>query len=550
MKHWAGRAFNWLPVAFAGLYLLVLIVAQGAIRESLYSNSDAAAAPAIAELIGQAPDGSSVVLGDYAWYEGLWLLQGTGWLPFHFAVWQAIPFMLWLFTAGLAWSIVRRLTDRKAAAVTASLVICAGLGMRGSMWTLNTHGLVALHIAILGLAMVIALQDERWLTGVRGYGGAVAIGLITAPGATDQLLPLLGIGPLLLAGIALWARRGEPALARLAFIVAGVSVVGAALLTNLARNAGIASTGRVFPFVDGDGIMGHLGILTPALAQMVAHSPFGEVIGARSVVAMAGGLTALFAAALVLHAGVRQSKRALWPERFGLVAEPDTILAKAPDPGAAFAGAAVFFTAVLVANLLAWTFTSAPYDINGNRYLVGGWLAVCVLGPVLAVRLDLRWVATAGAIIVCFAATAELVHEPRSTASSQFPTEQDASAILQFAQEHGATRGYASYWDAEALMWHTRFDLKLYPIVACPTPEAPGKNCPFTLHVISSWFTPGTAPTILVTDTVQPGQPLVDARYGVPTATGQFGRYTAYVFSHDIASELGGEFITTMAPGY
>ena len=164
--------------------------------------------------------------------------------------------------------------------------------------------------------------------------------------------------------------------------------------------------------------------------------------------------------------------------------------------------------------------------------LVGGWLAVCVLGPVLATRLDLRWVATTCAVIVCFTATADLLHQPRSTAISQFPTEQDAAAITQFANDHGATTGYAGYWDAAAITWHSRFELRLYPIQECPPPLVGGRNCPFTLHVISSWYDTIPEPTVLVIDTLQPLQPVVDPGYGPPTATAQFGRYTVRVYPH------------------
>jgi len=247
---------------------------------------------------------------------------------------------------------------------------------------------------------------------------------------------------------------------------------------------------------------------------------------------MAGGLTALFAAALVLHAGVRQSKRALWPERFTPGPAAVSTSSQATDQDAAYTAAVVFFTSVLAANILAWTFTSATSDIQSNRYLVGGWLAVCVLGPVLATRLDLRWVATTCAIIVCFTATADLMRQPRSTASSQFPTEQDAAAITRFATDHGATTGYAGYWDAAAITWHSRFELRLYPIQECPAPLAAGRNCPFTLHVISSWYDTIPEPTVLVTDTLQPLQPVVDPSYGPPTATAQFGRYTVLVYPH------------------
>ncbi len=162
-------------------------------------------------------------------------------MPAHHFVWEMVPFALWLATALLAGFSIHRASGSRWAGITAAaLVVCGGVGTRGTLWSLNTHGPAAFHVALLAAALALALSRPAWLHGLRGWGGAVVLGAVTAVGATDPLVLALGVGPLLLATSVLWLWRGDASALRLAVVVSSIAVVGAKVLDQLAQNASIS----------------------------------------------------------------------------------------------------------------------------------------------------------------------------------------------------------------------------------------------------------------------------------------------------------------------
>ncbi|MBJ7472183.1 MAG: hypothetical protein JHD16_12830, partial [Solirubrobacteraceae bacterium] len=458
-----------------------------------------------------------------------------------------------------------RATGSRWAGVTATaLVICGGVGMRGTLWSLNTHGPAAFHVALIGAALTLAVARRQWLTGLRGWGAALALGLVTAVGATDPIVIGLGIGPLLAASGVLWFWRNDTAVLRMAVFVSVIGVAGAKFLDKLAVDAQITWTQKALKFVDIGGVVEHLNFLPGVAARMASISPFGAPVGPGAAVAMAAALTAMLAAAAVLVTGVRVFKRAVWPERFGLVvagpattpgpasvgdtvdaatttesapATSDTVPAAGAavdDPERVFVAALVFWFSVLAINLLAFVFTTAAIDVFGGRYLVSGWVALCVLIPLLAVRLELRWLAGVTATILCVASTYHLIKQPSPTFESALPTEGLANEVQRFAEANGAKYGYAGFWDSIPITWHTRFGTQAYPILPCGE-----RNCRFYQHYIDSWYTPKPGRSYLVIDPAQPLQPLVDPAYGKPVATKQIGPVTVHVYERDIAAQFG-----------
>jgi hypothetical protein len=61
----------WLPLPFAGAYLVLLLVKFNQIVEATYLNSDAASAPVIGELFGGSPAHRQVFLGQLDWFSTL-----------------------------------------------------------------------------------------------------------------------------------------------------------------------------------------------------------------------------------------------------------------------------------------------------------------------------------------------------------------------------------------------------------------------------------------------------------------------------------------------
>lgn len=545
MPRLISRTVLWAPAFAAVAYLLVLLVSQGQIRAGLNGHGDFASAPVLAELVGQAPPGSTIVLGDYPWYEAFWLLRATEWLPNHHFVWQLVPFAIWLGTALLAGFAVRRITGSRWAAVTTiALLICGGITVRTTMWSLNTHGPAAFHVALIGAALAAALTDRRWLRGVRGWGGAIVVGVISAVGATDVLVLAIGIGALLASTLVLGLWRSDWAPARLAAVAAAISIAGTKMLDQLAQNANISWTHREVKFVGGDQILQHVELL-PQIAPLLAGGRvFGESIGFHSALSMAGGLVVFVSGITVLVVAVRIFKRAVWPERFARPAEAaaDAVsdadreeAGPAIEREQAFIGGLTFWFTAIVVNLLAFTFTSAAFDVGGGRYLMSAWVGLAVLIPVLAVRLELRWLAGVVATVLTFSGLLEFAREPNPVRSANFPTEGLANEIQRFTKENGANVGYAAFWDSHAITWHSRFLTHAIPVAPCGT-----GNCRFHQHYISSWYTPrGGTRSYLVIDPTQTGQPQVDPAYGEPVATKQIGPVTVYVYDHDIAAQIG-----------
>lgn len=546
------RTVLWAPAFAAVAYLVVLVASQGQLRAGLNAHGDFASAPVLAELVGQAPDGATIVLGDYPWYEAFWLLRATSWLPNHHFVWQLVPFAIWFGTALLAGYAVRRATDSRWAAVTtASIVICGGLAVRTTMWSLNTHGPAAFHVALLGAAFTVALTDRRWRTGVRGYLGAVVVGAISAVGATDVLVIAVGVGALLAAALAIALWRDDRELLVLAALTSAIAVGGAKLLDAWAQAANISWTHREVEIIGADQIFGHFQLLLQIAPVLPGGRAYGEPVGALSALSLAAGLLVVVVTITVLVTAVRLFKRAVWSERYGGVEAPAEVAApEAPaaagdagvpasladaDPQRVFIGVLTFWFAVVAIDLLAFTFTSAAFDVGGSRYLMSAWVGLAVLVPLLAVRLDLRWLAGVVATVFTFTALIQFVREPNPIKDANFPTEALANEIERFTSANGADHGYAAFWDSHALTWHSRFKTQAYPILACGS-----GNCRFYQHYIDSWYTPKPGKrSYLVVDGTQPNQPVVDPAYGKPVATKQLGPVTVYVYDHDIADRIG-----------
>lgn len=547
-------SLRWAPALLALVYLGTVIASQGTIRESLGSHADFASAPVMAELLGSAAPDSLTTLGDYHWFEALWILRGTGWLPAHHFVWQLIPFGIWLLTALLAYAGTCRLGSRWAAATAAALVICGGVAARLAMWSLNTHGPAAFHVALVGFALAVAASAPRWQRGPRAYAAAVLVGVITALGATDPLVLPLAIAPLLAATGAVWIWRREPQLFRLAAIVAVVTVVGAAVLNRLARRASIGWTQREVKFIDADKIVDQIQLIPGSIARLFGANAYGAPVSLDNAIPMAGGLIGLLALVVALTTGVRVVKRMLMPERYGLEGAPGEPSAGTPaagDPGAEaepldaseappsatlWVAFVTFWVGVIAMNLTAYVFTASAFELQGARYLVSTWVALCVLIPVLAVRLDLRWIGAVAATALCFTGVYAQLDDIAPTHEGVTPSVQTASDVRTFAAAYGATSGFGSFWTAVPITWHTRFALKVYPVAPCGA-----TNCRFHQHQISSWYAkdPARRRSLFVTDTAMPALPVIDPQYGKPIATAHFGTVTAYVFEGDIAPFIG-----------
>jgi uncharacterized membrane protein SirB2 len=506
-------------------YLVALLLNARGVLDSVYAHADASAPLVMAELLPDAPSNLEVVLGDYSWIEALWILRGTAWLPSHYAVWQLLPFLSWFGIVALAAGSVRLVASRTSALLTAAVLICVGYGARLVVWTLNFHGLVMLHTALLAFWLTWLATRPQWLRRRRSWVVAIALGLVTAAGVQDQMLLAVGVLPFLVTG-ALWSWRvADWRPVALIGVTVVIAVGGGAFLHHLATEAGIIRDEREFVFTPGGQLLDHVGIMIGALGELVSGKSLGNLVSAVSVVALLGMLLAVLVTVVIAWQGYRTA-RTLAERDTPALAPADLVL--------------VFWATVILATFGSWMLSGFVADVTDVRYLGSLWIGLAVGLGLLAQRRGAMVWAQAAVAGMCLYATIGVLHQIKPTSHSNFPLPRAAAAVRSFALAHGAKIGYAGNWDAFPLTWHTRFAVTLTPLQSCYDPADPTINCPPPQHRISSWYheRPHSPRSFLVLDTSQPQNPVLDPRYGKPLAGTTYGTMQVYVFKYDIARDV------------
>ena len=179
--------------------------------------------------------------------------------------------------------------------------------------------------------------------------------------------------------------------------------------------------------------------------------------------------------------------------------------------------------------------SSTPVDIFSDRYLVGLIYAAAALVPLLAAESLARRLALAAcASVFAFTGLLLLQQGQGSANIGNFPSDGVSGQLARIAHREHLTTGYAGYWDAAPITWATHFQVRVYPIFACGT-----GLCPFSIHYISSWYTPRAGiHTFLVSDPTQPVAAPPVPSLGKPIAVHRIGELTMYVYPYDIASRF------------
>lgn len=540
----AYLAIDALIVALVAVFLLLLATSLPQVLEGLSANSDQSTAFTLAETMRTPAEDRQIILGDSPWYEPIWLMRATSWLPGRWLIWQLIPFSLWIAGIGIAFVVVRRLVGRARPAIgAAALVAAPGMAMQVVQWAPISHGVVLVHLLILVLMLVVALGDPRWTTGRRGLAALVLGGAVTAVGAVDQLFLLYGLAPFMAAAayVAVQRRTWRPFLAALALTLVGL--VGRTLLVHAGTSAGITSTGRVFNLLNNDRVAVQFGQLPSMLGELVARNAWGAPMERQYWLFAIAGLTACVVLGLLLIAGVRRLWEAARPVLDAMRGDAPSVPEHGAQTGAANGVAneaeralmqdavLVFAGVAVLAGLFVWLTSGVVFDLTAARYLAPVWIAACIGWPVLGVRTRTEPLNSAVTLGLVLAATVSFEDRRSQTLPDDpFPKRADAAAVARFAAEHGATHGYGAYWPAAALTWHSRFKVNVYPVKACGT-----ANCPYGLGTASDWYRPKGGPTLLITD-ASPNQPTVDPRYGKPVAQMQQRGLTVRVYAADIAT--------------
>jgi hypothetical protein len=516
---------------FAAGYAIAVMANFSSLITAINMDADAVIAPVMGQLLGSAPHGSLVLLGNHPWYEVLWFLRATSGLPHYRQLWDVAP-AAWSLAgiAILAWSAWIAL-GAWPAALAACALLCAGSGGRFMFFTFNWRGLAVVHTVLLGAFVV-------WLVGAVGRLrvwqvalATVAMGALSAiPMSEDPLFLYWALLPLLASAVLLVWRTRSPEHWRALAVVVAVAAI-AVLGGRLVQQAMFAQNWRDVPlpvsFVAPEALVKNLVLLVQSYTYLAGGTFFGampDLVGTTLLLTALLFLGALVCLPLDLYRRAAQA-----------VPAPVALDARTSRRFAYIA----FWAGSLASTSVVFLLSSAPVDVNSARYLLAGYVAVGALLPLLAMR-SRGWKASVTGGVCLFAAIAayQVVRQPFAP-QNLFPGPQQANALVRFARAEHVDYGYASYWDAPELTWLSYFKIKLYPVYQCAPPSL--TICPFSIVRVDSWYKPrpGTKSMLVVDTQLQPvliSAP--DPALGKPTAMTSIGALDVYIYPYDIAARF------------
>ncbi len=525
------QLWPWAPVVLASVYALVVLVNFRSLITAINMDSDVSIAPMIGKLVGSAPHGAMVSLGDHPWYEPLWFLHLTSGLPGYRQLWEVAPAAWSLIgIAILAWSAWYAFGPW-AGVLAASALLCAGTAGRFMFFSFDWHGPTAVHGVFLGALIVWLAGRARTLATWKFAVIAVLMGVLSAaPAAGDKLFLVWAILPMLVtAGLLAWRARAWAywrLLAAAAGIAAIALVVGKLLHDDMV-SIGWSSTPFPVGFASAKQLPNNLALLLESYTNLAGGDFFG---GAHaSPVDIATFFTGALFLALLVCLPIELRRRA--PRDRSAPLALDAVVARR------FAYVA-FWVSSLVSSSAAFVFSDAPVDANSARYVLAGYVAFGALLPLLATR-SRRWQArvTIGVCLFALVASYQVIRHPFQP-QLRFPTPQQGQALARYAESEHVTYGYTGYWDAADLTWMSEFKVKAYPVTQCNSHSL--AMCPYDIG-ISSWYTPRRgANSLLVIDRAIQIRSVTapDPGDGSPIASTKIGDLTVYVYPFDIASRF------------
>ena len=498
------------------LYAALFAVRAGDFVRALYRNADVASGPVIAQALGTAQGTRTVVLGNYPWAEALWLQRAIDALTGSRALLVAGPFVLWAIAVALLGFTVQRVTrDRWRTLLGIVVLVAAGPAVWATYASWTIHGLVLVHLALLGAFWGWLTAGER---GRRGLAAGAVVGVLSGIGtASDLLVAPAALVPL--AGAALLWRGRVAGTRAAAGLCVGVALVGAAL-TRVAmgwldiRAASGVSVGPAAPgqLADNAGLLG--GALLQVFDAEVARLPFGGLKLAH--------LCAL--AVAVTWAGL--CAHALWT----------AVRAQAGDRRQAHV---LFWGFSALSLLVGFVAVTAAVDVTSSRYLVGVLFAAGALLPVCG-EADSRLARGVAASVALYAlvGVVGLARGEFTVDGLRAPDAEQAHALARYAARQDVGVLYAGYWDAMPLTWNGG-GMEVRPVEPCP---AAGGLCPFRFHRISTWYRPrpGVRSAIVLDRRIRlSALTALPPGLGVPASTTRIGQLEVVLFGRDVATNFG-----------
>lgn len=550
LRRWAARAPALAALALFGL----LVVRLPRLVDAISWNADALAPALIAERAGGAAgemdQASTTVLGDISSASTLGFHLLTQGIPGHRALWEYTPAALALCTALLvAWS-CWRLAGRWAALLGGGLVFAVGSDALLTFLAPAFRGPTWFSTALAGALLVAWWRRADEPVGVSVFLAVLAAPVIGVNLTSDPLLGLSGVLPLVMVPALVWWRDRGVATRRIAALAVGT-----------AAGAGVVALGAHRLLAAGDFVTrrqefggGYLKFASPErLMENVTLVGKGllALAGVPGMGGQADGLVPLrWAVALLLLAGLvaallPAARRGLHaagaPARNG---SSDARMRRAMGRRTYMA----FWGTSAAAVALGYVMSAIPsakvvLNVPGDRYLVPVLLAAVAVLPVVlygagtAGRRRLgAGVAAAGLVMgaAIGLARGDIENAQRSEMWAQ------AVPMAAWLDEMGVDRGYAGYWNAGPLSYHT--GLRVLAVRPCMS----GRHetlCPVALNGSRGWYRPATElGSFVVVDDAAPGD-VVTARawradFGRPAEARRFGSMLVRVYPYDVAERL------------
>ncbi|HXA55737.1 MAG TPA: hypothetical protein VNV37_12770 [Solirubrobacteraceae bacterium] len=519
----------WSFVPLCALYMVFALAHLDHMLVNTYGSSDVSSAPVLGELYPGRLVGH-VVLAILPFYSTLLFEDATRWLPAHRAVWEVGPYILALVSIALMSWATWRVAGRWAAALTAAILLCAGPTVLEYMLWLNDHATSWYSLALLAAFLVLVNEHGERI----GWPGLAALTLVVGVivgvnAASDTLLLLAGLLPLLFAGVGAWMLGTGARAARTmgcSLAAAAAIAMSAVATTSIMHAGGILRGELTLRFATEESISSNLRSWWESIATLANGSFFGAAVSFTSVMALICAAISIGAVLLI--------PRFTWLQLADWRAREDPV----EDRAAAYM---MFWTASAVCLSISFVLSGTTDGTGTNRYLVGLVYAVAAIVPLLARRasVKVRAVIVAGACVYLlnsFVALADsgFINAP----SDQGPSPQVAADVARVGERLHAIHGFALYWDASSITWRSNFRVVVAPIVGCENPNYPGALCAGPYNYLQQWYRIWPYRTFVLTDSSGADDVWQNPKLGPTIATYHFGTVTMYVYNHDVASTL------------
>ena len=537
----------WTPCVLGGLYALTILVHLHAIVYAVGLSSDSDIDAVLAHMSIHMPAGSQLTTGDFPHYETMAFALLTRSLPFYRQLWELAPVIFAAIGLGaVVWSVWRAF-GRWPAVLVASVLTCfsgggvatVAAGGLATVFAFDAHANSVITAAVCGAGLVWILPRIGALPVWKIPAAAAALGVLGGlPLAGDDLYLAWGLGPTLVV-IALAAWRGPQNVAArvLAFGVLAVAVTGLTSLCFAAamRHAGVhgftQSYHALVRFTTPGGLVTNFETMLWALPSLTASSFFGKTLTPRSELELLNA-SLVFAALFAVAWSVRKQVAGSLP-RVG-------------DGGQPISGRFIhtaFWTTTLGLGLLIFLIGSpAPWTTDG-RYLLGPYVAVAALLPLLVERgLGWKLIVTAAASLFVFSTLYQFPIDLREMRAG-YQSASVANAVAAYAKHERVAVGYGNYWNSIDLIWNSDFKVDIYPVQNCEyalsRKNPPYQLCTFTGISISDWNKPRSGVrSMLVVNPTAAGVQKRWAALGTPIASTRIGGLILYVYPYDIAAKF------------